>query len=451
MLAGVQPFKALTPYLSMEKTKKASYTFPPDFDPLAADLISKLLIVDPVLRMGDERRGRGGSKEVMEHAFFAEGGVVWNEVWTREAPKLEPGLVVRRERERERTVGDIPGGRRRSRSKSKLRERTISGRRSGERVAANANGNGDLATSGPSSTNVRKGHDQLVEDQDGEHAALVEAQAEHASASSSSSGLPASSVTESSSALLVASDGEEEDDDDEEDSSSSNSDDAFDYLDDSISDSDEEPAYTGRPHVESEDEMDDERDHHAQRHRRGRRTPSISSADYGGGEETDEGEGTVGARSTQSDSSERSRGRSHAPSSISPLGTPLETSATAAGPSSTAPTADVIAWDAHYGAQRPGAVLRADAPTSVNGDESTNVESSGRGASPSSSNATSSTGRSEEMGAWYVDLARMPLYMPVLIPVPSLFDSGRTSSIPASGSSFAPPRRSDIVGCFKLA
>lgn len=90
MIAGVQPFKALTSYLSMEKTKKAEYTFPPGFDTTAQDLVVNLLTVDPTQRLGDA--ARGGPAEIRTHRFFE--GVDWEGLWTRvEAPPLEPGLV----------------------------------------------------------------------------------------------------------------------------------------------------------------------------------------------------------------------------------------------------------------------------------------------------------------------------------------------------------------------
>ncbi|KAF8315913.1 kinase-like protein [Clavulina sp. PMI_390] len=89
MIAGVQPFKALTSYLSMEKTKKAEYTFPEGIDPQARDLIANLLVVDPEKRLGDV--ARGGPQPIREHPFFKD--VEWTALWTLDAPPLEAGLV----------------------------------------------------------------------------------------------------------------------------------------------------------------------------------------------------------------------------------------------------------------------------------------------------------------------------------------------------------------------
>lgn len=89
MIAGVQPFKALTSYLSMEKTKKAEYTIPAGFDSIAQDLVANFLIVDPNQRLGDA--ARGGPDLVRAHKFFES--VDWPNIWTLDPPVLEAGLV----------------------------------------------------------------------------------------------------------------------------------------------------------------------------------------------------------------------------------------------------------------------------------------------------------------------------------------------------------------------
>jgi serine/threonine protein kinase len=89
MVAGVQPFKALTSYLSMEKTKKAEYTIPPGFDPVARDLVANFLIVDPTQRLGDA--ARGGPEPIRTHEFFES--VDWSHIWDLDPPPLEAGLV----------------------------------------------------------------------------------------------------------------------------------------------------------------------------------------------------------------------------------------------------------------------------------------------------------------------------------------------------------------------
>lgn len=89
MIAGVQPFKALTSYLSMEKTKKAEYEVPQGFDPSAQDLIAKFFVIEPSQRLGDI--ACGGPLPIKEHPFFSS--VDWTQLWTLDPPRLEAGLV----------------------------------------------------------------------------------------------------------------------------------------------------------------------------------------------------------------------------------------------------------------------------------------------------------------------------------------------------------------------
>lgn len=49
MIAGDAPFKSMSEYLTFEKIKKCDYKFPPDdspeaFDPVAKDLVQKILV-----------------------------------------------------------------------------------------------------------------------------------------------------------------------------------------------------------------------------------------------------------------------------------------------------------------------------------------------------------------------------------------------------------------------
>ena len=73
----------------MEKTRKAEYTFPEGFDPLARDLVENLLVLEPTGRLGDP--ARGGVPKLRAHPFFEP--IDWNTLWTSLAPVLEAGLV----------------------------------------------------------------------------------------------------------------------------------------------------------------------------------------------------------------------------------------------------------------------------------------------------------------------------------------------------------------------
>lgn len=55
MIAGRFPFHALSEYLMWQKVKSLDYTFPEGFDPIAKDLVQKLLVStmsEPVLPVG---------------------------------------------------------------------------------------------------------------------------------------------------------------------------------------------------------------------------------------------------------------------------------------------------------------------------------------------------------------------------------------------------------------
>ncbi|EIW82604.1 kinase-like protein [Coniophora puteana RWD-64-598 SS2] len=97
MIAGRFAFSALTNYLTMQKIKTLDYTFPEGFDPAAQDLVSKLLVRDPLQRLGAGPPGSALSRETLrEHAFFE--GVKWDELWSGDVPPLEPGLVRKEQR-----------------------------------------------------------------------------------------------------------------------------------------------------------------------------------------------------------------------------------------------------------------------------------------------------------------------------------------------------------------
>lgn len=263
MIAGVQPFKALTSYLSMEKTKKAEYKIPPGFDPLAKDLVAKLLVVDPSERLGDI--ARGGPKEIREHPFFED--VRWDELWTNvDAPPLEAGLVKK----------EPPPPRHRNRSQQ----------RSMSRPPAQAR-NGNISNGGP---------------YEGDHEEEEEGDSNGDDTESNSD----DAFNDVLDGDDISSDPDDDEENDDSDSGSQKK---------SGTRSRRSEAWAAVVQNLSEDEMDDER-----AHRRGRRTPSQSSIndddDNDDGEGTDDG--TVGAPSQSRDvSPDGERGRSHLPSELS--------------------------------------------------------------------------------------------------------------------------------------
>lgn len=67
MISGRPPFRGVTPYMTLEKIKKAkeSLVFPQGFPTVVQDLVSKLLVIDPM-----ERLGAKNYADLKAHPFF---------------------------------------------------------------------------------------------------------------------------------------------------------------------------------------------------------------------------------------------------------------------------------------------------------------------------------------------------------------------------------------------
>ena len=79
LLAGRPPFKAANEYLTFQKIVALEYSFPEGFPSVARDLIERLLVLDPTLRLSLEH--------IKNHEFFR--GITWGRgLWKQSAPKL---------------------------------------------------------------------------------------------------------------------------------------------------------------------------------------------------------------------------------------------------------------------------------------------------------------------------------------------------------------------------
>ncbi|KAF8884917.1 AGC/PDK1 protein kinase [Gymnopilus junonius] len=95
-LFGGSPFAAATDYLTMKRVKALDYTLPQVCDPDAADLIRRLLVLDPHERLGVEPKS--SVEELCRHPFFIGGterktskSENWNVLWTAPAPEIAVG------------------------------------------------------------------------------------------------------------------------------------------------------------------------------------------------------------------------------------------------------------------------------------------------------------------------------------------------------------------------
>ncbi|KAJ7485261.1 kinase-like domain-containing protein [Mycena latifolia] len=92
MIAGRFAFNDRSDYLTWQKVKKVEYEFPSGFDEQAKDLVQRLLIYDPLQRLGAGLRGSPNDPSALKsHPFFSS--IVWTSLWTDPAPPVEPGLV----------------------------------------------------------------------------------------------------------------------------------------------------------------------------------------------------------------------------------------------------------------------------------------------------------------------------------------------------------------------
>ncbi|KAJ2038730.1 cAMP-dependent protein kinase catalytic subunit [Coemansia sp. RSA 922] len=90
MIAGYPPFYDEDHYRLYEKVLAGHIQWPSQFDPIARDLVSRLLTADLSRRLGNLHRG---SADIKEHRWFAE--VDWNRLAAREipAPLIPPQKV----------------------------------------------------------------------------------------------------------------------------------------------------------------------------------------------------------------------------------------------------------------------------------------------------------------------------------------------------------------------
>ncbi|KAI9209429.1 kinase-like domain-containing protein [Polychytrium aggregatum] len=84
MLAGRPPFKAPNEYLTFKKIQNLEYNFPPEFDPVAKDLVEKILVLDQETRYTLE--------DIKAHEFFK--GFDWVDLHLQTPPVLQPQPVA---------------------------------------------------------------------------------------------------------------------------------------------------------------------------------------------------------------------------------------------------------------------------------------------------------------------------------------------------------------------
>lgn len=99
MVAGYPPFQGPNDYLIFQKITKLDLTFPPDFDPDAADLIGKLIVLNPQNRLGAEDRTPYDS--IRNHKFLE--GIDFSTLRNKDPP-----FVTSTSQSGEDTKEDVP-------------------------------------------------------------------------------------------------------------------------------------------------------------------------------------------------------------------------------------------------------------------------------------------------------------------------------------------------------
>ncbi|GAV05973.1 hypothetical protein RvY_16019 [Ramazzottius varieornatus] len=88
LLAGLPPFRAPNEYLIFQKIIKLEYSFPDGFNPVAKDLVAKLLVKNSKERLGSD--AMGGYPVLKSHPFFEE--LEWETLHTIKPPAITPYL-----------------------------------------------------------------------------------------------------------------------------------------------------------------------------------------------------------------------------------------------------------------------------------------------------------------------------------------------------------------------
>lgn len=105
MISGLPPFRAATEYLIFQKVLKVDMTFPEGFDTTAADLVNKLIRLDPSQRLGSQDKG-DVYDSIRNHPFFE--GISWDGLRQQTPPPIYPYLPGLEADEKQREQYRIP-------------------------------------------------------------------------------------------------------------------------------------------------------------------------------------------------------------------------------------------------------------------------------------------------------------------------------------------------------
>jgi 3-phosphoinositide dependent protein kinase-1 len=103
MISGVHLFKGATEYLIFQKILNGHLEFEEGFNPIAEDLIRKLLRFNPTERIGSDDSKENRYQSIRNHSYFH--GIDWNSnLYTVKPPEMNLPRDLRLDSSREQTV-----------------------------------------------------------------------------------------------------------------------------------------------------------------------------------------------------------------------------------------------------------------------------------------------------------------------------------------------------------
>lgn len=106
MVSGLPPFRARSEYLIFQKILSLKFEIPDGFDSLARDIVSKLLVLDPLGRLGAKDQEGQGYPSIKAHPFFIN--IDFETLHIQVPPPIYPYLPGTSEHEEMRSHYKVP-------------------------------------------------------------------------------------------------------------------------------------------------------------------------------------------------------------------------------------------------------------------------------------------------------------------------------------------------------
>ncbi|KAK5982991.1 3-phosphoinositide-dependent protein kinase [Trichostrongylus colubriformis] len=101
MISGQAPFRAVNDFHLLNKIQKLDFAFPAEFPDVPKDFVSRLLVLDPVVRLGSH-----DLTDLKSHEFFD--GIDWRNIVNMKPPDIFPPVPAGIEEAELKTSDDMP-------------------------------------------------------------------------------------------------------------------------------------------------------------------------------------------------------------------------------------------------------------------------------------------------------------------------------------------------------